>query len=560
MRRGLRGGWRRLSTKLGILVLSMGLVASTGASTVTVASAKDVYSMTNPAMGEKDPALKEFYKQRVKWGPCLDNALQASTFLERYKTFRNLGKMECGTVTVPVVYPDVIKQDKALGNPRKVEKGKPAVATIAVSRVRAKGKRWGGMLINPGGPGGSGLNMAGSLASPASAAKILDHFDLVGFDPRGIGSSGPNLKCISNEDFDQKRTFGEATFTRQAVAYQNQQNRAYMNGCIRNVGATFLAHMGTRDVVRDMDVIRAAIGDEKLTYIGYSYGTFLGSQYAEAFPNKVRALVLDGVVDPTEDSVESAINQGRGFQKSFDAWAQWCVKTGACPLGDNPAKATEEFHKLVWPLQKKPAGTLMKGRLLSWSDSVYAVIGALYTDTAWPLLKLGLQQLKLKAGGDILLALSDSYYGRSLDGAYTNTQDVFQAVLCMDHEATGHARQVDMTRRYVKEMRFADPGGAVEDAPIDLCSMWPAHHTIKSHKSTARSNGNILVVSTTGDPATPYQSGVQLAHDMNAPLLTYVGEGHCAALRGHSCVDRYVGDFIVHKKIYKDHVTCKASK
>lgn len=117
-----------------------------------------------------------------------------------------------------------------------------------------------------------------------------------------------------------------------------------------------------------------------------------------------------------------------------------------------------------------------------------------------------------------------------------------------------------MTRRYVKEMRFADPGGAVEDAPIDLCSMWPAHHTIKSHKSTARSNGNILVVSTTGDPATPYQSGVQLAHDMNAPLLTYVGEGHCAALRGHSCVDRYVGDFIVHKKIYKDHVTCKASK
>ena len=544
--------------KLGALVMAMGLAASLGVTTTATAAAQDPYTMATPAAGENHPALQKFYAQRVQWGPCLDAAMRSST-LDRYQAFLNMGEMECGTVEVPVVYPDVIAQDKALGNPWKVEPGKTAVAKIAVSRVKATGKRWGGMLINPGGPGGSGLNMSASLASPAAAAKILEHFDLVGFDPRGLGASEPNLKCISDKAFDNKRTFGDAAYTRKAVVYQNQQNRHYMNGCIKDVGATFLAHIGTRDVVRDMDVIRAAIGDKKLTYIGYSYGTFLGSQYAEAFPTKLRALVLDGVVDPTEDSVESVVNQGAGFQKSFEAWAKWCAKERDCPLGNDPSKATSEFHKLVWPLQKKPAPTIVMSRSLSWSDSVQAVIASLYTQATWPLLKLGLQQLKTGAGGDVLLALADGYYGRWIDGTYANTQDVFQAVLCMDNESNSdHAKQLNMMRRYMKAMKFADPGGAIENVPADLCSIWPARHTIRPHKPSVHSNGNILVVSTTGDPATPYEAGVQLARDMKAPLVTYVGEGHCAALRGQACVDRYVGDFIVNKRIHKSHVTCRS--
>lgn len=537
---------------------TVGIAASLAVTQAATGIAQDPYDLAIPAVGEESPALKKFYSQKIKWGPCFETAQRSWAYF-RYQTYLASNVLECGTVEVPVVYPDVIAQDKALGNPWKVEAGRPTTIKIAVSRIPAKGKRKGSMLVNPGGPGGSGINTPVGLADPAFEARILEHYDIVGFDPRGVGASIPNLRCLTDKQFDAVRTGGHATFSKADVAIQNKHNKQYIAGCIKEVGATFLAHIGTRDVVRDMDVIRSAVGDKKMTYIGYSYGTFLGSQYAEAFPHKIRALVLDGVVDPTEDSAESAINQGAGFQQAFEAWARWCAKEGDCPLGNDWRKATAEFHKLARPLIKKPMYTIVMSRPLGWADAVQGVIASMYSQNTWPLLKLGLQQLKAGVGGDIMLALADGYYGRWVDGTYSTTQDVFSAVLCMDNSTKrSHAEQIDVQRRYLKAMAFADPGGKVEDVPRELCEMWPARNTIKAHSPRVKSNGNILVVSTTGDPATPYMAGVRLARDLNAPLVTYVGEGHCSALRGYPCVDKYVGDFIVDKKIHAKHMKCKA--
>ncbi|HHY07628.1 MAG TPA: alpha/beta hydrolase [Corynebacteriales bacterium] len=549
----------KVARKITAVFAVVGLATSLAVTQAATVTAQDPYDLAIPAVGEKDPTLKKFYDQRIEWGPCHDTAQRSWAFF-RYQTYLASNVLECGTVEVPVVYPDVIAQDKALGNPWKVEAGRPTTIKLAVSRVRATGERKGGMLVNPGGPGGSGINTPVGLREPAIAARILENYDIVGFDPRGVGASIPNLRCLTDKQFDAVRTGGHHTFSKADVAIQNQQNQEYIEGCIKEVGATFLAHIGARDVVRDMDIIRSAIGDKKMTYIGYSYGTFLGSQYAEAFPNKIRALVLDGVVDPTEDNAESVINQGAGFQQSFEAWARWCAEEGNCPLGNDPKKATAEFHKLARPLQKKPMFTVVMSRPLGWADAVQGVIAAMYSQSTWPLLKLGLQQLKAGVGGDIMLALSDGYYGRWIDGTYANTQDVFSAVLCMDKDTdVSHAEQIDIQRRYLKAMPFADPGGKIEDVPKELCASWPARNTIKAHPPRVKSNGNIIVVSTTGDPATPYMAGVRLARDMDAPLITYVGEGHCSALRGYACVDKYVGDFIVDKKVHGKHMTCKAA-
>ncbi|HEY8373172.1 MAG TPA: alpha/beta hydrolase, partial [Pseudonocardiaceae bacterium] len=305
---------------------------------------------------------------------------------------------------------------------------------------------------------------------------------------------------------------------------------------------------------RDLDVLRSVLGDEKLTYLGYSYGTRLGTTYAEMFPDNVRALVLDGAVDPSQDLVEQLVAQAAGFQRSFDAFAASCTAREQCPLGNDPAQAVSRFRALVDPLlqQPVPAGN---GRSLSHGDAQTGVIQALYSEQLWPLLEKGLSELA-QGRGDTLMLLADTYYGRGEDGRYTTVLDALTAVRCMDDpRVTDRAVVAEADRRYREAAPFLDDGNGPSPA-LDACAFWPVPPTSEPHELSVPGLPQVLVISTTGDPATPYQAGVDLARALNARLLTYQGEQHTVALQGVPCVDEVVVDYLVDLRLPETNTIC----
>lgn len=255
------------------------------------------------ATGPVPAGLDAFYSQTVSWGSCAD-----------FETDGPLASaLECARVTVPVNYDDP----------------DGATAQIAISRSPATGDRIGSLLVNPGGPGASGL----SMANVADMTDLAERFDVVGFDPRGVGASTPQVRCLTDAEFDADRADPKVDMSPEGVARVESVNAAYAAKCAERTGADFLAHVGTHEVVRDMDVIRSVLGDPQLNYLGFSYGTRIGTAYAETFPGNVRAMVLDGALDPEQDPVEEVVLQGAGFQQAFDAFA---ARWGRIPAGPTP--------------------------------------------------------------------------------------------------------------------------------------------------------------------------------------------------------------------------------
>src|SRR6478609_245608 len=274
---------------------------------------------------------------------------------------------ECGTLSVPIDY------------------AKPGgdVAQIAMIRFKATGQKIGSLVVNPGGPGESGVELAASLA-PTLPQSLRERFDLVGFDPRGVAKSAPAVWCNSDADNDRLRADPTVDYTPEGVAHIEKENKEFVQRCVDKMGKEFLANLGTANVAKDLDAIRAGLGDEKLTYLGYSYGTRIGALYAEAYPDKVRAMILDGAIDPNADQIEEGIRQAAAFQKAFDNYAADCAKnTPDCPLGTDPAKAVEVYKSLVEPLVKNPAKTQDDPRGLSYSDAIIGTILSLYSPSLW---------------------------------------------------------------------------------------------------------------------------------------------------------------------------------
>ncbi|MCB0947993.1 MAG: alpha/beta fold hydrolase, partial [Mycobacterium sp.] len=216
----------------------------------------------------------------VEWAPCQAGPSEQP---------RLLAGAECGMLSVPVDW------DSA-GNP---ESG---VAQIAMIRYPASGEKIGSLVINPGGPGESGVQAAASMATTLPDT-VRERFDLVGFDPRGVANSTPALWCNSDADNDRLRADNVVDYTPEGVAHIENETKEFVQRCVDKMGKEFLANVGTASVVRDLDAIRAALGDDKLTYLGYSYGTRIGASYAETYPEHVRAMILDGAVDPNADPV-----------------------------------------------------------------------------------------------------------------------------------------------------------------------------------------------------------------------------------------------------------------
>lgn len=445
---------------------------------------------------------------------------------------------QCGRLRVPIDY----------------SKPDGGTAELALIRFPATGAKIGSLVINPGGPGGSGVGLAAGLVDYLPP-QIRQRFDLVGFDPRGVGSSTPEVRCNSDADNDAARVDPQVDYSPAGIARIEDSKKAFVQRCVDKMGGNFLANVGTASVVKDLDAIRAAVGDEKLTYLGYSYGTAIGTAYAEAYPGKVRAMILDGAVDPDQDSIQSNIDQNAGFQKAFDDFAADCAKAPDCALGTDPAKAVARFHELVDPLVAKPVPTA-DGRPLGFRDAITGTQFALYSQTHWQQLSEGLSELAGGQGG-ALLDLADGYLQRDSQGHYTNLFDALIAINCVDHPpVTDRARVADADRQVREVAPFLSYGTFTGAAPLDECAFWPVPETSTPHPVTVQGLPPLLVVSTTDDPATPYSAGVDLAKQLGGGLLTFKGTQHTVVFDGNKCVDDYAVSYLLDVKLPPPGATC----
>jgi pimeloyl-ACP methyl ester carboxylesterase len=241
---------------------------------------------------------------------------------------------QCGYVSVPVDY----------ANPQ------GAQAQLAVIRIPASGDRIGVLMVNPGGPGASAVDTVAGMGAALANTDIGRRFDLVGFDPRGVGHSTPELRCRTDAEFDAYRREPNADYSPAGVAHIEALYRQFAQSCADRVGKEFLASVATATTAHDMDVVRAALGENQISYLGFSYGTEIGAAYAEAYPDRVRAMVLDGAVDPSLDPIEENLRQMAAFQTAFEDYAADCAQLAGCPLGNDPSQFVNRYHQLVDPL------------------------------------------------------------------------------------------------------------------------------------------------------------------------------------------------------------------
>jgi pimeloyl-ACP methyl ester carboxylesterase len=553
--RRTRFGARAAATGL-VLALAVALVACTStvpgvampASTASVPTAGGSITTSPRSSAQGSPApvpagLEKFYGQALDWGSC---APLATT--EENKFYRS-AVLQCADLTVPLAYAEPDGKQITLKVLRK-----PATSTTG---------RIGSVVINPGGPGGSGVEYAGYMGARGIGKELNGEFDIVGFDPRGVGASVPAVRCQTDAEREAARAINIRTRSQEDVDAANAVSEQIAKGCASLTGAdqgidgtTFLANIGTRDVAKDLDVLRAALGDQQLTYIGWSYGTSIGTQYAEQFPKNVRAMILDGALDPETDPMTRDVAQGAAFQQAFDDYAAWCAQQSACVLGTDPSKATAAYQALVRPLLDTPL-PVVGGRSLSFTDATTGTNQALYSESLWKPLSAALLDLS-NGDGAAMMSLADIYDGRDSKGHYSNSLDAFLAIGCIDG-----LRQVDPATddEYATKYAAAAPFQATGDPPKgvkDPCAYWPAQPTSTAHVPQVDGLPRILVISTTNDPATPYQAGVNLAKALGASLLTVNGTNHTAYLNiGSKCVDRIGTDYLTTLELPASDTSCR---
>lgn len=447
---------------------------------------------------------------------------------------------ECGMLSVPVNYDDPDGD----------------VARIAMIRFKATGEKIGSLIINPGGPGESGVEAAASVVRSLPES-VRQRFDLVGFDPRGVANSTPALWCNSDADNDRLRAEPQVDYSPEGIAEIERETKEFVQRCEDKMGKEFLANVGTVNVAKDLEAMRQALGDEKLTYLGYSYGTRIGATYAESYPDKVRAMVLDGAVDPNADPTEANVRQAAAFQTAFNDYAADCAKSPGCPLGTDPAKANDVYHSLVDPLVDKPLKT-RDPRGLSYSDAIVGTILPLYSPDLWRHLTQALNEME-RGTGDTMLALADLYMGRDEQGHYNNSTDVRVAVNCVDKPAvTDRAKAAEEDRRVREAAPFMSYGEFTGHAPLGTCAFWPVPPTSEPHELKVEGLPPTLVVSTTNDPATPYEAGVELAKQLGGTLLTFQGTQHTVVFQGNRCVDDIAASYLVDLTVPPPDTTCSS--
>ncbi|WP_156760821.1 alpha/beta hydrolase [Microbacterium karelineae] len=494
-----------------------------------------VASCANPFVldasgGESAPVLDgvpddllPFYDQPPEWEDC-----------EQPMTSE---PVECATITAPLDWHD------------------PEAGEIELRIARAADRPsdpQGSLLMNPGGPGASGIDLLfSSLEYDGVGEALAESFDLVGFDPRGVSRSTP-VECLDARGMDAYLydvPAGERG-TSEWEKGQEQAAQTFADACAENSGDV-LEFITTEQAARDMDLLRAVLGDRQLTYLGYSYGTYLGATYAELFPDNVGRLVLDGALDPSVPGSEVGTTQVGAFEKALHTYLESCLEAATCPFRGTVDQALDEISALLASVDRHPLVS-SDGRELGGDSLMTAIVAALYSEENWPYLTSALAGALDGDPADAMF-LADFYNGREGGGYSSNSTEAFHAYNCMDYPDEG-----EMTDAQERELEETAPVTWQYMMGADVCEFWPFPPSGEREEIHAEGAAPIVVIGTTGDPATPFAWAEALAEQLDSgTLITYEAEGHTAYQAGSACVDGAVEAYLVDGTLPDEGLVCQ---
>jgi pimeloyl-ACP methyl ester carboxylesterase len=457
----------------------------------------------------------------------------------------SLGRYQCATLRVPISYSDPSAGDLSI-----------AVVMLPAS---GSGHVLGDIVMNPGGPGGSGIDFLEQSAS-GFPASLRSHFNLVSFDPRGVYRSDP-IACVSPKRIRQLLGIDPAPTTQSQIDAEVSATKSFDEQCAANTSHLLLENMSTVDAAIDMDQLRAALGQTKLTYMGFSYGTYLGAVYAQLFPTHVRALVLDGAVDPDLNNSEVDLEQAEGFELDLHDFFAWCSTNSTCE-SELPGGAASAYQQLMSSFEN---GETLSVPLLSqyggnypldYGVAVTGVLSSLYSTQDWPQLAQDLQEAIAGNGTGLEEAALD-YQGFQPNGSLENIEAANVAVNCLDHPAP---KSVSDYVQLAKQLAAKAPDfGGLEAWGTLACAYWPVPPTGESEPIHAAGAPPILVVGSTRDPATPYAWARALASQLDSGvLLTRDGDGHTAYFYS-SCIRNWADNYLTTLATPPEGTVCQSN-
>src|SRR5215207_9642043 len=417
-----------------------------------------------------------------------------------------------------------------------------AAITLALAkRPAADGRKLGSLIINPGGPGGSGVGYVGYFNAAG-----LERYDIVGWDPRGVGRSTP-VTCFGRADLERYLSMDSSPDDAGEWQARIDEQTKFGQSCLRRSGA-LLEHISTMETVRDLDLLRGLIGDSKINYFGSSYGTKIGALYAELFPQRVGRMVLDGAININS---KAKIDQVDGFERALHHFAAWCAE-GNCRLGAQRDDVLSKIKEFLDRLDQEPLA-VADGRTLSQQQGVEAVFYAMYGGTnSWPGLRDALTAAIFDGDGNRLLQVADAADRRDRDGTYGQLMYAFPAIRCLDSQENS-VRAAE--KRLAEDSREAPILGQL-NGPDLVCPLWPVKSAPQLPEIDADGAPPIVVIGTTGDPATPYEYAKSMADELtSAVLVRFDGEGHLAYGQ-NDCVKALVDGYLVRNQLPRDGTRC----
>lgn len=495
------------------------------ASSLLLLTACSATSGSGPAAGGDSPTampsppegLGKYYSQTLDWTSC------STSF-------------ECAEVEVPLDY----------AHPEKDS------IKLSVVKLDAGRKPQGTLVVNPGGPGASGVDLVMNAGTQMFSSELRKGYDLLGFDPRGVSRSAP-VTCRTDAERDQARTQDPDPTTAAGLAKAEKQSRDFAKACAAKTGPS-LGFIDTVSSAKDLDILRAVNGDPRLNYLGFSYGTKLGATYAQLYPRNVGHLVLDGAMDPSLDNEEVTLGQAAAFEKAITTYLQDCLRRQNCPFDGDVDQARDQLHQLFDSVEKYPM-TAQDGREVGITDFVSGFLVAFYEDAYWPTLT---DALNAAISGDPtnMLELADLSAGREEDGSYTgNADEAFIAINCLDYPVD---TSIEGQREDARELEKASPTIGKYLAYGGLsCKDWKYPSTGTPAPVSAPGAAPIVVIGTTGDPATPYNWSQALHQQLESSvLLTFTGEGHTAYGRSNECIGNAVDEYFLDSTVPQDGLQC----
>ncbi|KJY35089.1 alpha/beta hydrolase [Streptomyces sp. NRRL S-495] len=511
--------------------------AKSGPSTASAAPATPAATTSASTTAGVPPVPASLTGQQLNWQTC-----PAPSTAQGGEGSAPGAPWECATLKAPLDY------------------SKPDGQTIDLALIRAVATGTGGqprigsLIYNFGGPGGSGVVTLPALAK--DYADLNARYDLVSFDPRGVGNSA-GVRCLDDAATDASASVDGSPDDQAETTALEAANSGYTAACEKNSGAV-LPHVDTVSAARDLDLLRQVLGDQKLHYFGISYGTELGGVYAHQYPGNVGHLVMDAVVDPTKDPVQSALGQAKGFQLALENFMKACAAQAgpSCPTGQGGDEGTRRITDLLNGLDTAPLPT-DSDRRLTQDLAVTGIAAALYNPNTWNALSVGLQEAMQGGTGTTLLALADAYSGRDQQGHYSNQSAANRAISCADDKSRYTATDV---QGLLPTFRQVSPVfGDFTAWGLTSCTGWPVQGSADLPEVSAPGSAPIVVIGNTGDPATPYEGAGAMVRQLGPGVgveVTLQGQGHGGYDSGNACLKQAVDQYLLADRVPAEGTTC----